>query len=118
MYVCTCTLFFNFRGGTHLHRICNVPQVLAIIQMIFDSSKKLPGRCVISAISILTYFLSCPSIELSDKLFNICVHISKAIFKSVKGQYTINPHVVDIASSFSSSLLRYNIIQFIYSMVS
>lgn len=86
--------------------------------MIFNSSKILPDRCLISAISILTCILSCPSIELSNKLFNTCLYISKAICKSVAGQYTIDPHVVDIASNLSSSLLRYNLFQFILSMVS
>lgn len=76
--------------------------------MIFTNSQNLPGRCVSNAISILTYFLSCPSIELSNTLYNTSMSISKAICKSVTENYPIDPHVVDIASNLSSSLLRYN----------
>jgi len=76
--------------------------------MVFTNSQNLPARCVINAISILTYFLSCPSIELSNKLYTTSMYISKAICKSVTGKCVIDPHVVDIASNLSSSLLRYN----------
>lgn len=80
--------------------------------MVFTNSQHLPARCVINAISILTYFLSCPSIELSNKLYNTSMSISKAICKSVTGKCIIDPHVVDIASNLSSGLLRY--LQFIF----
>lgn len=110
-------MYLDFRGGTNLQEICNVPQVLTIIKLIFKNSQKLPGRCVINSISILTYFLSCPSIELSNKLYSTSMSISKAICKSVAGAYTIEPYVADIASSFSSSLLRYNIYFYLVSGV-
>lgn len=77
--------------------------------MVFTNSQHLPARCVINAISILTYFLSCPSIELSNTLYNTSLSISKAICKNVTGNNIIDPHVVDIASNLSSSLLRYNL---------
>lgn len=79
--------------------------------MVFTNSQNLPAHCVINAISMLTYFLSCPSIELSNKLYNTSMSISKAICKSVTGKCIIDPRVVDIASNLSSSLLRY--LQFI-----
>ncbi|XP_050064276.1 uncharacterized protein LOC126553127 [Aphis gossypii] len=94
------------KGGTNLQEICNIPQVLTIIKMVFTNSQNLPAHCVINAISILTYFLSCPSIELSNKLYNTSMSISKAICKSVTGKCIIDPRVVDIASNLSSSLLR------------
>lgn len=75
--------------------------------MIFTNSQNLSGRCISNAISILTYFLSCPSIKLSNTLYNTSMSISKAICKSVTGNYPIDAHVVDIASNLSSSLLRY-----------
>lgn len=77
--------------------------------MILTNSQYVSGRCVIYAISILTYLLSCPSIELSNELYNICISISKAICKSIT---ELDPYVVDIASILSSSLLRYNLFQF------
>lgn len=89
--------------------MCNVPQILTIVTMIFSNSHNLPGQCVINATSILTCILSSPSIELSDILFNTSISISKSICKSVEGKHTVDPHVVDIASSLSSSLLRYNL---------
>lgn len=97
----------NFRGGTNLQEVCNISQVLTIVKMVVVNSQNLPGRCVLNAISILTYFLSCPSIELNNKLYNTSMSISKAICKSVTGKYIIDPHMVDIASNLSSSLLRY-----------
>lgn len=96
----------DFRGGTNLQEICNISQVLIIIKMILTNSQNVPSRCVVNAISILAYFLSCPSIELNNELYNISVSISKAICKSVSG---IDPYVVDIASKLSCSLLRYNL---------
>lgn len=80
--------------------------------MIFSNSHNLPGQCVINATSILTCILSSPSIELSDTLINTSLSISKSICKSVGGKLTVDPHVVDIASSLSSSLLRYNFFKF------
>lgn len=102
-------MYLNFRGRTNIQNTCNVSQVLTIIKMIFNNSQDLTDRCVVNAISILTYFLSCPSIELSNKLYNTSMSISKAICKSTTGKCTIDPHVVDIASNLSSALLRYNL---------
>lgn len=102
-------MFLIFRGSTNLQEICNVPQVLTIIKMVFTNLQNVPNRCIMNAISLLTCVLSCPSIELSNKLYNTSMFISKAICKSVAGQRTIDPYVVDIASNISSSLLRYNV---------
>lgn len=102
----------GFRGGKNLRETCNTPQVLTIIKMIFNNSQNLPGRCVINAISILTCFLSCPSIELSNKLYSTCMFIAKAICKNASGKYTVDPHMVDMASDLSNGLLRYNLFQF------
>lgn len=101
----------DFRGGTNLQEICNMPQILTIIKMIFTNSQDLPSCCVINAISILSYFLSCPSVELSNKLYSTSMSISEAICKSVKGKCIIDSYVVDISSNLSSSLLR--LVQFI-----
>lgn len=109
-------VLFNFRGGTNLQEVCNMSQVLTIVKMVVVNSQNLPGRCVLNAISILTYFLSCPSIELSNKLYNTSMSISKAICKSVSGKYIIDPHMVDITSNLSSSLLRY--LLFTYYLIS
>lgn len=105
-------VLLGFRGATNLQEFCNVPQILTIIKIIFKNSQHLPGCCVINAISILKYCLSCPSIELSDKLYNTSMFISQAICKSVAGQCTIDPHILDIASNLSGGLLRYNLFQF------
>lgn len=103
-------MYMDFRGGTNIQDKCNMSQVLTIVKMIFNS-QHLTDRSVINAISILTDFLLCPSIELSNKLYNTSISISKAICKMVTEKCTIHPHIVDIASNLSSSLLRYYLIR-------
>jgi hypothetical protein len=97
----------HFRGGTNLQEICNMPQMLSIIKIIFINSQDLPSCCVINAISILSHFLSCPSVELSSKLYNTSMSISEEICKSVTGKCIIDSYVVDISSNLSCGLLRY-----------
>lgn len=76
--------------------------------MIFSNSGNLPDRSVFNAVSILTYFLSCPSIELSNKLYNTTMAVSKTICKNVSETSAIDPSLVDIASDLSRSILRYD----------
>ncbi|VVC28023.1 Hypothetical protein CINCED_3A019811 [Cinara cedri] len=107
-FLCEPLLSINtslIKGRTNLLEMCNVSQILTVITMIFSNSRDLPGQCIINATSILTCILSSSSIELSGILFNTSISISKAICKSVREKHTIDPRVVDIASSLSSSLL-------------
>uniref|UniRef100_A0A2S2PVG1 Uncharacterized protein n=1 Tax=Sipha flava TaxID=143950 RepID=A0A2S2PVG1_9HEMI len=83
-----------------------MPQMLSIIKIIFINSQDLPSCCVINAISILSHFLSCPSVELSSKLYNTSMSISEEICKSVTGKCIIDSYVVDISSNLSCGLLR------------
>lgn len=99
-------MYLDFRGGTNLQEICNMPQVLTVVKMIFISSGNLPDRCVMNAVSILTHFLSCPSIVLSNKLYSTTLTVSKTICQNVTERQSIDPHTVDIASDLSSSMLR------------
>jgi len=92
--------------------MCNMPQMLTVIKIVFIYSQNLSSHCIINAISILTCFLSSPSIELNNKLYSTSLFISKAICKSVVGQHNVDPRVVDISSNLSSGLLRYNLFKF------